>query len=122
MNPNRVRRGTENHRAGMAAEADVARLYAAEGAALLARRWRCPAGEIDLIIREPQAIVFVEVKRRVKTPEEDPVGERQWRRLEAAAATYMMQSGTGDIPLRFDLAIVGLDGTAEIIRNARMRG
>lgn len=116
----RAARGASNHRAGLAAEEAVLRLYAAEGAALLARRWRCPAGEIDLILREPESIVFVEVKHRAKMPEEDPVGEKQWRRLEKAAYTYMITAGTGDIPLRFDLAIVGGDGAAEIIRNARI--
>ncbi|QIE55292.1 hypothetical protein G5B40_07370 [Pikeienuella piscinae] len=118
----RAWRGGLNHRTGLAAEDSVARLYAAAGAGLLARRWRCAAGEIDLIFREPETIVFVEVKRREKSLGEDPVGERQWRRLEAAAETYMVESGTGDIPLRFDLALVGVDGSAEIIRNARIRG
>lgn len=112
-------RGARNYRAGLAAEDIAARAYAAAGAAILARRWRCPAGEIDLILREAQTLVFVEVKRRSAPLEDDPVGERQWRRLESAAETYMMETGSGDIPLRFDLAIIGADGRMEIIRNAR---
>ncbi|MFV0475844.1 MAG: YraN family protein [Pikeienuella sp.] len=100
----------------------VANLYEAEGALIRARRWRCAFGEIDLIAEEPGTLIFVEVKRRAGPVEDDPVGEKQWRRLEAAAETYMITSGRGDISLRFDLALVGADGTAEIIRNARIRG
>lgn len=118
----RRRRGAASHRAGLAAEEIAARAYAAAGAAILARRWRRAAGEIDLIVREAETLVFVEVKRRARTPEDDPVGEAQWRRLEAAAETYMMEAQTGDLPLRFDLALVGADGAADIIKNARIRG
>lgn len=116
----RARRGSDNHRAGLAAEESALRAYQKAGAALLARRWRCAHGEIDLIIREAETIIFAEVKRRSGAISEDPVGERQWRRLEAAAQAYMMESGTGDIPLRFDLVIVGESGAAEIIKNARI--
>lgn len=115
----RAERGARNHQAGLAAEECVARLYREAGAALLARRWRCPAGEIDLIVREPDCLVFVEVKRRAGPVEDDPMGERRWRRLEEAAETYIIASGSGGVPLRFDLALVGADGRAEIIRNAR---
>lgn len=116
----RERRGATNHFAGLAAEDIAARKYLEAGAAILARRWRCAAGEIDLIIREPEIIVFAEVKRRTGAVSDDPVGERQWRRLEAAAETYMVESGTGGIALRFDLVLVDEGGVAEIIRNARI--
>ncbi|MEL7463134.1 MAG: YraN family protein [Pseudomonadota bacterium] len=115
----RRRRGAAAHRAGLAAEDAVARRYARAGAAVLARRWRCPYGEIDLILREPEGLVFVEVKRRARALVDDPVGERQWRRLEAAAQYYMLIAETGDAPMRFDLALVGADGAIEVTDNAR---
>lgn len=112
-------RGAAAHRAGLAAEDAVAKRYGRAGAAVLAKRWRCPFGEIDLIVREPDGLVFVEVKRRARAIEDDPVGERQWRRLEAAAQYYMLRAETGDAPMRFDLAVVGADGAIEVIKNAR---
>lgn len=116
----RARRGGANYHAGLAAEAAVARAYEAAGATVRARRWRCPHGEIDLIVEEPDLLAFVEVKRRSGPVEDDPVGERQWRRLEIAAETYIMTEAKGDISLRFDLALVSGEGTVEIIRNARI--
>ena len=117
---NRRRRiGAASHRVGMAAEDAVARKYAREGAAILARRWRCREGELDLVVREPDGLVFVEVKRRKRRMVDDPVGERQWRRLEAAALQYIVKAETGEAPMRFDLAVVGADGTIEVIKNAR---
>ena len=64
-------------------------------------------------------LVFVEVKRRRRPIVDDPVGEAQWRRLEATALRYMMEAETGDAPMRFDLALVGADGVTEVTRNAR---
>lgn len=119
IDDSRRRRGATSHRAGLAAEDAVARRYAAFGAGILARRWRCPHGEIDIIARDGDGLVFVEVKRRSQPIEDDPVGERQWRRLEMAAETYMFMAETGETPVRFDLAIVGADGTIQVIKNAR---
>ena len=115
----RRRRGATSHRAGLAAEDAVARRYAASGGAVLARRWRCEHGEIDLVIREPDAIVFVEVKRRARPVEDDPIRLAQWRRLDAAVETYIFAAETGDAPTRFDVALVGADGTIEVTKNAR---
>lgn len=117
---NRRDRGAASHRAGLAAEEAVAKVYARAGAAILARRWRCAAGEIDLIAREPDALVFIEVKRRAAPIEDDPVSPTQWRRLEKAAEMYIVTTETGDLPLRFDLALALSDGTVEIIKNARI--
>ncbi len=115
----RAARGARNHAAGLAAEEAAARAYVAAGAAILARRWRCPAGEIDLVVREGDCLVFAEVKGRKGPVEDDPVGPTGWRRLEMAAETYMLSAGSGDGPLRLDLVLVDAAGRAEIIRNAR---
>ena len=115
----RADRGARSHQAGLAAEDVAAKLYQERGGAILARRWRCPAGEIDLIVRLGEHIVFAEVKHRPKAIEDDPVTPKQWRRLEAAAETYILRAETGQTPLRFDLVIVGgPDGTV-IYENAR---
>ena len=116
----RERRGAVAHRAGLAAEDAAARWYADRGAGVLARRWRCAAGEIDLILREGPEIVFAEVKRRSAGAEDDPVSPAQWRRLENAANAYIMEAATGDAPVRFDLVLVDGAGAVSVTRNARV--
>ena len=116
---NRSVRGARSHQAGLAAEDIAARAYQAKGGAILARRWRCPAGEIDLIVRLVDCVVFAEVKHRPNGVEDDPVSPRQWRRLEAAAETYILRAETGQTPLRFDLVIVGGPDGPVIYENAR---
>ena len=51
--------------AGLAAEHCVADLYRDRGCHLLAERWRCAYGEIDLIFQNPQTggLIFAEVKK-----------------------------------------------------------
>ncbi|MEO0360164.1 MAG: YraN family protein [Pseudomonadota bacterium] len=115
----RARRGLANHRLGLAAEEAAARAYRRAGAAVLARRRRRPEGEIDLILRDGDVLVFAEVKRRRGPVDRDPVGETQWRRLEAAAQRYMVEAQTGDLPCRFDLVLVDATGAVEVIDNAR---
>ena len=116
---NRVERGARSYQAGLAAEDIVAKLYQSRGGAILARRWRCPVGEIDLIVRLAECIVFAEVKHRKNLVDQDPVSPKQWRHLEAAAETYILRAETGQIPLRFDLVIVDRTGAATIYENAR---
>ena len=114
--------GHRRHATGLAAEETVARHYAGRGAEILARRWRAPEGEIDLILRLDGVLVFVEVKARRVRGFDPVVSERQWQRLADAATRYMMEiaNETGAVPVcRFDLALVGPDGVPEILENAR---
>lgn len=120
---NRKARGRANLLAGAAAEEVVARHYEAAGGQVLARRWRGPEGEIDLVVMLGGILVFVEVKRRRRPDLPDsPVTPAQWRRLEATAERYMMAHAnqTGAMSgCRFDLALAGPDGGVRIIENAR---
>lgn len=43
------------------------------GARVLDRNWRCPLGEIDLVVRDADALVFVEVKTRSSVAFGDPL-------------------------------------------------
>jgi putative endonuclease len=52
------------HRSGLNAETIVAALLIAGGHRILARRFKTPVGEIDLIAVKAGRIAFVEVKRR----------------------------------------------------------
>ncbi|MGB0508252.1 MAG: YraN family protein [Pikeienuella sp.] len=116
---NRSERGAQSHAAGIAAEETAARWYQNQGAAILARRWRCKEGEIDLIIRDGDTVVFVEVKKRKAAISEDPITPRQWQRLENAAEMYILIAETGNAPLRFDVVIIDAKGAVEVIKNAR---
>lgn len=116
----RARRGARNHLAGLAGEDATVRFYEARGAEVLARRWRAPEGEIDLIVRDGGVIAFVEVKTGRGALRRDGITARQWARLEAAAMRYMLHAETGDAPVRFDAAFVGPDGAVDVVENARM--
>lgn len=114
-------RDASRFHAGMAAEAAVARHYEARGAEVLERRFRCPEGEIDLILRMDNLVIFVEVKSRKRQGPESPISQKQWQRLGLAATSYMLlyMSMMGAAPIcRFDAALVGPDGTFEVIENA----
>jgi putative endonuclease len=105
--------------AGLAAEDAAARWYEARGGRVLARRWRAPEGEIDLVVETSEAIAFVEVKTGAGATRRDAITPRQWARLEAAALRYSMTHQTGETPLRFDAAFVGPDGAVAVVENAR---
>ena len=69
------------------------------GYALIARKWRCPAGEIDLLMRDGPTLVFVEVRTRrgdrLGTAEE-LVGRAKQTKLIALAYAYLEIVGAPD--------------------------
>lgn len=107
-------------RHGLAAEDAVARWYHARGAAPVASRWRCPAGEIDLIVRLGPTLVFVEVKTRRKLRDAaHAISQAQWARIMAAAECYLAENDLPlDTDLRFDAALLDRHGHLEVIENA----
>src|ERR1700689_2688591 len=51
-------------RLGLSAESRAAMLLIAKGHRIVARRWKTPVGEIDIVARRRRDLVFVEVKAR----------------------------------------------------------
>lgn len=113
-------RGQSSHAAGAAAERIVQRDYEGRGGDILHHRWRGRGGEIDLIARSGDEIVFVEVKKsRSFAQAALRLGQRQMERLCAAAAEFMASQPLGQLtPVRFDVALVDDRGAVQIIENA----
>lgn len=110
---------------GRAAEAIAERLYRAEGAEVLARRWRCPEGEIDLVLGLGPAVIFVEVKaRRDLDAAAHALRPAQARRLAAAAARFLAGPDGAQAPVeaRIDVVLVARDGAAVRLENAVLLG
>lgn len=116
----RARRGQVAHASGAAAEDAVARLYAARGRAIAARRWRSPGGEIDLVARDGAEVIFIEVKKaRTHAEAAERLGRRQMDRLCDAAALFLDGEPAGQLtPMRFDVALVDARGEVAIVENA----
>ncbi len=62
----RAARGLASFHAGQAAEAAVARHYSRLGHDLIAQRWRGTGGELDLVVRDGDGVIFVEVKHAAR--------------------------------------------------------
>ncbi|MRX49581.1 hypothetical protein GI374_03800 [Paracoccus sp. S-4012] len=111
----RSRRGAVAWASGHAAEESVARRYEMAGCAILERRWRGASGEIDLIVREGETIVFVEVKQSSSfASAAERLCRRQMDRICLAACEFC---GT-DCDMRFDAALVDAQGRVELVQNA----
>ena len=116
----RRRRGRTAHHSGRAAEGIVARHYEGLGLAAIEARWRGEAGEVDLILRDGEGVVFVEVKAaRDHAAAARSLTPRQAERILAAGAEYLGTLPGGQLtPARFDVALVDRSGRVEIVENA----
>jgi putative endonuclease len=95
-------------RVGISAESRAAAFLIAKGFRILARRWRSPVGEIDIVARRRSLLVFVEVKARNSL---DDAAEalliRQRRRIAAAAEVWLAANPDDAIrDFRFDAILV----------------
>jgi putative endonuclease len=79
------------------------------GYAIVARRYRTRAGEIDVVASDAGTVVFVEVKTRLDVSFGDPVEavtpEKQ-RRVVAMATDYVARHDLDETPCRFDVVTV----------------
>lgn len=78
------------------------------GYRILARGWRCSAGEIDIIARRGKALAMVEVKLRDSLAQAgDAITPHQRRRISRAAAAYLAhRPALAKLFLRFDVMAV----------------
>lgn len=112
--------GAVSYHAGNAAELQVADLYVKRGMTIAARRWRGEGGEIDLVARDGNGLVFIEVKKsNTHARAAESLSMRQIRRLFDAAGEYMATCAAGlNTNARFDVALVDSVGQIEILENA----
>ncbi|MGJ4896435.1 MULTISPECIES: YraN family protein [unclassified Bradyrhizobium] len=95
-------------RTGLSAEARAAALLIAKGYRILAKRFRTPQGEIDIIARRRGLVAFVEVKARASLDDAAyAVTPRQQQRIiDAAQAWLMAHPDHAELELRFDAILV----------------
>jgi putative endonuclease len=95
-------------RLGVSAESRAAFFLLAKAYRILARRYRTPFGEIDIVARRRRALVFVEVKARDSIDEAvASVSERGKRRIVDAAHFWLAQHpGDVNAEIRFDVIVV----------------
>jgi putative endonuclease len=109
---------------GQAGETAAARFLERRGLVILARNLRSRLGEIDLLARDGETMVFVEVKTRRGSsgdPPEAAVDARKRARVSRIAGGYLARHRLGERPCRFDVVGVTLDeaGRVAAVRHLR---
>ena len=92
----------------MMAESLAAILLRLKGYRVLARRFRTPTGEIDLVARRGRTLAFLEVKARPDfTAAAESISRHQRKRIERTAQMFLAQNPKfGGFDCRFDLIAV----------------
>lgn len=105
-NLGRVRARSELGRAG---EEAAWQAYRRRGYRLLARNWRCPLGELDLVLARAGVVVVCEVKTRAGSGfggGHEAVTAVKRERIRRLAEAFLAASGVDPPAVRFDVASV----------------
>lgn len=115
-----ARSGRMGFYAGLAAEQQIARDYERRGFPVDRQRWRGTSGEIDLIARDGDGLIFIEVKQsRSFARAVERLSSAQMRRIYASAEEYLGTQPRGQLTnVRFDVALVDGMGAVKVIENA----
>ena len=96
---------------GRAGEDATLRVYRARGYRVVSRNWRCPIGELDLVVERVGLLVFCEVKTRTGSAFGGGYEAVTWskrRKLRQLAEVFMQSYRPLDARVRFDVASVWL--------------
>ncbi len=97
---------------GRLGEEVAGRFLRDQGYQILTTNYRCPQGEVDIVARDGEEVVFVEVRTRRSqgfgTPQES-LTRPKMRRLVATCQDYLQGYGGADTNWRIDLVSVRLD-------------
>jgi putative endonuclease len=93
---------------GLSAESRAAAYLLAKGYRILARRFRTPYGEIDIVARRRSLLAFIEVKARANLDAAAyAVTPRQQARIVAAAQAWLMAHPEhAEFEVRFDAMLI----------------
>ncbi len=104
--------GARHLELGFAGEEAALAAYRERGFELVARNWRCPIGEIDLVLRRGGLLVVCEVKTRRGSDLGGPfeaVDARKQRKLRRLAHALLAAGLVAHEAVRFDVASVRMD-------------
>ncbi|MEI8175672.1 MAG: YraN family protein [Candidatus Omnitrophota bacterium] len=108
-----------NKALGRIGEETAAEFLRTKGYSILFRNWRCALGEIDIVARHRDYIVFVEIKARSSLdfgPGYCAVGSRKQRKLINLAQTFLKKYALRDVPCRIDIVSIDMDATGEPLK------
>lgn len=101
------------HALGRTAEDRALAWLERKGLSLVTRNWRGHRGELDLVMRDRNGLVIVEVRARPGRPHDEArasIGPAKARRLRATVRDYLGASGYGDeLPVRIDVVTLAGD-------------
>src|ERR1051325_4336086 len=95
-------------------EREAARYLRRQGFRILLRGYRTPRGEIDLIARDGDTVVFIEVKTRREGEPAEAVTPEKERRLALAALHFLKRHALLDERSRFDVVAVVWPASARV--------
>ncbi len=101
-----------NKKLGDLGEDCAARFLSAHGYRILARKYRCRYGEIDIIAKEKGVLVFVEVRSKSDTGYGLPyetINYNKRKHIERVAVEFRKRYGLMDYDCRFDCVSVLFD-------------
>ena len=112
MNKNKTRHRQRAQKSGQRAEALAALYLRLKAYRVIARNFRHPAGEIDIVAVRGPVIIFVEVKHRGAGPAGlEAVTPRQWQRIGVAARVFVgRHESLQKLSWRFDFIGLGRFG------------
>ena len=109
---------------GKEAEAEAVKFLKGRGYRIMERNYRCPFGEVDLVAKDGDTIVFVEVKSNSTSdfgPPKGRVDSRKQRRIIRSSLHYLTRHRLTDLHVRFDVVSIEFrDGsvTTELVKDA----
>jgi putative endonuclease len=110
---------------GQHAEQSACHFLEKEGFKLVQKNYRTPYGEIDIIMQDQEALVFIEVRFRKSSKFGSPfetVGPQKQKKIRASAAHFLQRhQKLSNFPCRFDIVALTEDpktGAIDWIQNA----
>jgi len=114
----------EKKELGRRGEEVAFRFLKKKGYRIIEKNYACKMGEMDIIAKEKDTLVFIEVKTRTSAlfgPPQLAVNSWKQRQLSKVALNYLNEKRLKDVKARFDVVAILLGGKEEeieLIRNA----